>query len=103
MAEKQYTYGGLNGPYFYDDADGPAFWTEGQCEIEETPTQNNHVVRLIDLTVPPGTVGLSTTATVVTNSRLNLGALEVKTKLLTFTSGVLTTVGAESGWTATPL
>jgi len=103
MAEKQYTYGGMNGPFFYDDADGPAFWTEGQGEVEEVPTQPFHVVRLTDLSVPPGLTGYSGTITVVTNVQLNGAAIEVKSRSVTYTDGIVTTMGAESGWTATPI
>lgn len=60
MADKQITYlGNTMGPYFYDDTDGDAFETDGQCKIGAAPTDPEHVVRLQD--VP--TAGPATTVT----------------------------------------
>jgi hypothetical protein len=47
--------------------------------------------------------GFTGTVTVITNSQLHLGVVQVKTTLLTYANGLLTSVGAESGWTNTPL
>lgn len=102
MAEQEFRIGSV-GPLTYDDAveDG-AFVTTGTIRASGVPTDPDDLVRLSDLT---GTVaGFTGTVTVVTNVQLTGGgAIEVKTKLLTFADGLLSTVGAESGWTATPL
>ena len=45
--------------------------------------------------------GQTTTATIVTDVRDNAGQMQKKTQVLTFTSGLLTTKGAESDWTNT--
>ena len=61
MATKYFYVGGM-GPYFYDDTDAlldpdgnfpgvtsHALVTDGQLIVEETPSEDNNVVRLIDL------------------------------------------------------
>lgn len=45
--------------------------------------------------------GITTTQTVVSDTRMNSGQLQKKTRLLTYTNGLLTAQGAESDWTDT--
>jgi hypothetical protein len=45
--------------------------------------------------------GITTTQTVVSDTRMNAGQLQKKTRLLTYTNGLLTAQGAESDWTDT--
>jgi hypothetical protein len=45
--------------------------------------------------------GITTTQTVISDTRMNSGQLQKKTQLLTFTNGLLTAQGAESDWTDT--
>jgi len=45
--------------------------------------------------------GITTTQTVVSDVRDNAGQMQKKTRLLTFTNGLLTAQGAESDWTDT--
>jgi hypothetical protein len=47
--------------------------------------------------------GVDGVFTLIVDARINSGALEVKTRDITFTDGVATTVGAESAWTSAPL
>lgn len=100
MAVKEYKYGGV-GPFYYDDDLDEAFETTGQGQIGTAPTLPNHVVRLQDLSIPIGITGYTGSLLVITN--VDVVSSKVKTKTLTFDSGVLTTVGAESGWTTAPL
>ena len=45
--------------------------------------------------------GITTTQTVVSDTRMSSGQLQKKTRLLTYTNGLLTAQGAESDWTNT--
>jgi hypothetical protein len=45
--------------------------------------------------------GITTTQTVVSDTRMSSGQLQKKTRLLTYTNGLLTAQGAESDWTDT--
>ena len=101
MALKEYSIATV-GPFGYDDADCDAFATDGQMTISGAPTDPAHVARLQDLP-NGGTPGYDGTITVITNVQLTGGAIEVKSRQITFTDGIVTTMGAESGWTATPL
>ena len=114
MAEQK-IYIGSHGPFLYDDTDpiddpdgdfagesmsGMAL--SGQMIVETAPSQANHIARKNEVDAIL-TGGVSSTIRVITNVQLNGAAIEVKSKNLTFTSGVLTSEGAESVWTATPL
>lgn len=105
MADQEYFIGSV-GPLYYDDTDTypDAVTHRGfrapQVYIEDAPASPNEVARLADL---PTVAGHTGAITIITNSQINAGALEVKTVVLTFADGLLSTVGAESGWTATPL
>lgn len=47
-----------------------------------------------------GTDGVSGTFQVITDVRDNAGTIEKKTRSLTYTGGIITTIGTESGWSA---
>ena len=47
------------------------------------------------------TTGVSETKTVVTDVRSNAGQMQKKTQTMTYTNGILTSVGVESDWTDT--
>jgi hypothetical protein len=100
MAVQEYKYGGI-GPFYYDDDLDEAFETTGQGQVDTAPTLPNHVVRLQDLSIPIGLTGYTGTLDIITN--VDVANSKVKTKTLTYNSGVLITVGAESGWTTAPL
>lgn len=51
--------------------------------------------------LPKAFGGADGTFSVVTAVQDNAGTIEYKTRSLTFTDGILTTLGAESGWTST--
>ena len=100
MAEKTLTIGSV-GPLLYDDADFPAaFETDGVMRAAGVPTDPDDLARLQDL---PTVSGATSTFNVVTNVQDNAGAIEVKTRQLTISNGLVSAVGVESGWTATPL
>lgn len=49
-----------------------------------------------------GTDGITVTDTVITALQDNAGQLQYKSKTITFTGGIRTATGAESGWTDVP-
>jgi hypothetical protein len=76
----------------------------GEVGIETaTPTEKLDVNGNIKATgYKTGTeTGQTTTQTVVSDTRMSSGQLQKKTRLLTFTNGLLTAQGAESDWTNT--
>ena len=66
----------------------------GNLTLAAIPTITATVAQVNQLTV-----GYSGTFQVVSDMRNNAGTHEKKTRNLTFTNGVLTTLGAESAWT----
>jgi hypothetical protein len=101
MATKQYTIGSL-GPFFYEDTDfDGALVTDGVIRATGAPTNPNDLARLADLPAAPA--GYTGTVLIISNVQLVAGVLEAKTIELTFADGQLSSVGVESGWTATPL
>lgn len=96
MATKEIRVGSV-GPFLYDDADFCGVETDGVLRASGTPTDPNDLVRLTDISSLAA--GITVIFTVVSNMRLNVGVVEMKTKSLTFTNGVLTAAGAESAWT----
>lgn len=113
------------GLYYYADQDHSAGKIGSRIEFKVTPNDSATAATVmtvlnsgfvgIGLTAPTemldvngnikatgyktGTeTGVTTTQTVVTDVRDNAGVIEKKTQVLTFTNGLLTTQGAESGW-----
>lgn len=109
MAERDY-YIGTMGPMTYDDADTDTYpdgeatcaMRGSQVFLEDAASTGEHAVRKAEFDAALVS-GYSGNIIVITNAQLSGGALEVKTRQLTFTDGRLTAVGAESSWTATPL
>ncbi len=105
MADQEYFIGSV-GPLYYDDTDTypDAVSHRGirvpQAYIEDAPAHANEAARLGDLPIVAGHTGA---IAVITNARINAGALEIKTTVFTFANGLLSSVGAESGWVATPI
>lgn len=88
MAEKTISIGGFEDIIIYDDTEfDNAFITDGVVKAAEFSSGTE--------------VGQSSTFTVVTDSRIDGTQLQKKTRSLTFTKGLLTTVGSESAWTNT--
>lgn len=104
---------GTTGPFEYDNSDTDVY-PDGkavrgvradQLYVDSAPTDPNEVARLSDLPVVSGYTG---TLSLITNTKIDVdapleNAILIKTRLLTFTDGLLSTVGTESDWTATPL
>lgn len=105
-------YVGTHGPFYYDDADNiddpdgdfagetrHGLSVQQQLLVETAPSQANHVLRQGDM--PGGGGGITGAATVLTQIQVG-GAgphgVQYKNRVLTFTNGILTTLGAESGW-----
>ena len=110
MAERD-LYLGTVGPLLYDDTDTDTYPdSEATCALrgsqiylEDVASIGRHAVRKTEFDAMFAS-GVTGSVTVITNSRITEGgALEVRTKQLTFASGILTSIGTESAWTATPL
>jgi hypothetical protein len=96
MAIKKVMIGSL-GPYLYDDSlpiIDPDFNGVNQGGIITTGIVH------ADEGYSASGGGASGSITIVTDIRNNAGTIEKKTRSLTFTYGQITTIGAESDWTA---
>lgn len=88
MAEKTIRIGNLEDIIIYDDTEyNYAVDTDGPVKASEFFAGTE--------------TGQTTTITFVIDSRMNSTQLQKKTQSLTFTKGLLTTVGAASAWTDT--
>ena len=112
MADRKY-YVGSHGPYYYDDADPiddpdgdflgetrHGLSVQGQILVETGPTQPEHAIRQGDM--PGGGGGVSggpfTILTAIQVGGIGAHGVQYRTRALTFTNGILTTLGAESAW-----
>lgn len=71
----------------------------GMTPVEKLDVNGN--VKATGYKSSDGSEGQTTTVTVVTDTRMNIGQLQKKTQVLTYKNGLLTDKAAESDWTNT--
>jgi len=93
--------------YFRDTAIHIGSATDGHLDLDADTqidlNQNTAVTGWLSVSVrfyANGQTGQTGSGDVITQIRDNAGTVEYKKRTLTFTGGLVTNVGAESGWTA---
>lgn len=102
MATKYVRLGSSDDVLQYDDGDfNSGVETDGKIEAGTAPVAGNEVLRYADIAGIILAGGVTTVITVVTQIQAGgLGAVgfQYKNRTVTFSAGVATAVGAESGW-----